>query len=98
LLKYTIHLNAPYYDYSKNESQKNIKIEQDKLNNKALKEFTDQISKIDGIKILDEEYIGQTMTKAVIIEIEEKKLDDMLNQLRKLKTVDIIEPDKYKGA
>lgn len=98
MLKYIIHLRVPYYDYTKNESQKTINIEQDKLNNQALKEFSADLAKIDGIKLSNEEYTGQTIRKAAIVEIDEKNLDNILNQLRTLETVDIIEPETYEGT
>lgn len=96
-MKYIIHLNVEDYETKKKESKKDVEMGKQSLVRDAQKAFAlalRQDSQVQGhISILNEEYKGQTMTTAVYVDLNDAGVDDLVNVLRKMDIVAMIEKD-----
>lgn len=93
--KYVIHLKVAYYEPKKKEKKNDVEIAKKGLESSAKKAFALAIgsySKTQEIVLLKEECNDQSYGIPVYVELKEDKLDDLINVLRKIDVVDIIEP------
>lgn len=94
--RYAIHLKVDYYESQKKEKKQDVEIGKKSNVNAAKKVFAlalEPYFKSKDIVLIDEEYTGPTFSTAVLVNIQESKLQEMLEVLRSIDVVDIMEPD-----
>lgn len=95
MIRYIIHLNVEYYE-PEDKSAKEIASGKNKNEQNAVKEFLQAINtliKDKKVKIVKEEYKGPMFPTAVFLDLDEERLEEVLNDLRALKIVATIEPN-----
>lgn len=95
--KYIIHLKVVYFDHDKKDKKSDIDIGKKSHADNAKKEFAKAISKYSKSKeivITDNNYSGPTFTTALLVNIKENNIDELLKALIAIEVVDVIEPDR----
>lgn len=94
--RYIIHLKVDYYESQKKDKKSDVEAAKKSNVDAAKKSFALAIefyTKSQDLIPLKEEYTGPSFTTAMLVEISEKRFDDMIDVLRSLDIVDMLEPD-----
>jgi len=93
--RYIIHLHTEYYDAKPKENKAATEAGQLANDENAKKKFLtlmQSYAKTNEIALVSEKYEGQSSTTAVFLDISEDNLEKIIDVLRALDIVSIIEP------
>ena len=89
MIRYIIHLKLEYFEPVKGKSA--FEGKQDNVIS-AKKSFTSAIKQYKDISLVKEEYKGPSYSTAVLVDIVDDNLYEMLDVIRAIDVVDIMEP------
>lgn len=97
-VRYVIHLKVEYYEPQKKEKKADVETGRKSNVDDSRKAFSVALKanlQNEEALLIKEEYIGPSFTTAVLVDINREKRYEVLDKLRTIDLIDVMEPEVY---